>query len=40
MGNLIVKSKIKKVIFSIIDIDKRTKGKSIKIRDYQVEAVQ
>jgi diaminohydroxyphosphoribosylaminopyrimidine deaminase/5-amino-6-(5-phosphoribosylamino)uracil reductase len=29
--NLIIKSKIKKVIFSIIDVDKRTKSKSFKI---------
>ena len=30
-SNLIIKSKIKKVIFSIIDIDKRTRAKSIKL---------
>ena len=30
-ANLIIKSKIKKVIFSIIDIDKRARGKSIKL---------
>ena len=30
-SNLIIKSKIRKVIFSIIDIDKRTKGRSFKI---------
>ena len=30
-SNLIIKSKIKRVIFSIVDIDKRTRGKSINI---------
>ena len=30
-SNLIIKSKIKKVIFSIIDIDKRTSARSIKL---------
>ena len=30
-SNLIIKSKIKKVIFSIIDIDKRARGKSVKL---------
>ncbi len=30
-SNLIIKSKIKKVIFSITDIDKRTNGKSFKL---------
>jgi diaminohydroxyphosphoribosylaminopyrimidine deaminase/5-amino-6-(5-phosphoribosylamino)uracil reductase len=30
-SKLIIKSKIKKVIFSIIDIDKRTRAKSIKL---------
>jgi len=30
-SNLIIKSKIKKVVFSVIDPDKRTKGKSFKL---------
>ena len=30
-SNLIIKSKIKKIIFSIIDIDKRTSAKSFKL---------
>ena len=30
-SNLIIKSKIKKVIFSIMDVDKRTRAKSIKL---------
>ena len=30
-SNIIIKSKIKKVIFSIVDIDKRTRNKSIKL---------
>ena len=34
-SKLIIKSKIKKVIFSIIDIDKRTRAKSIKLFKYK-----
>ena len=30
-SNIIIKSKIKEVIFPIIDVDKRTKAKSFKI---------
>ena len=30
-SNLIIKSKIKKVIFSVIDVDKRNNGKSLKL---------